>query len=349
MRLSVEDYFERNVIPLVVKQYPRAAEEMCVQILGSHGMGNADEDSDLDAVVWLDDATWDRLGTKLQALLDERPEKFGPPHVQKLRGHPEITVLPFSCLGQRKGFLESRAFPPWEKVTIEELCEIHQSLVLQDPHGVFERLRELTTPECYPERLWVQTLVLKLQKLGLDLAQYERSAPRGHALAAQMAMGDVIEELLQVGFVLNKQYYPWRPHLRWAFERLPRLATRALPDIDLAASAPDWDKKLAAALAVREFYLEYVDDKSILRPETIEGLRMRDRFESWRDPDWRMLRARHGSKMADENAVRTILQTGPLGADDGLEPKGDGVPPLSGDIPRPNRHPLWRQNRAGRW
>ena len=239
--------------------------------------------------------------------------------------------------------------PPWQKVTFEEFYEIHRSLVLRDPHGLFERLREATSPGQYPERLWVKALVLKLQKLGLDLAQYEQSAPRGHALAAQMATGDAVEDLLHVGFLLNKQYYPWRPHLRWAFQQLPRLAARVLPDIDLAAFAPDWNKRLAAALTVRDLYLEYVEEKSILRPETIEGLRMRDRFESWRDPDWRMLRARHGRKMADENAIRNILQTGPLGADDGLETKGDGTPPLYGDLPRPNRYPLWRQSRAWRW
>ena len=339
---DVRQYFEETIVPLIAKGYPKVAADMSVQVLGSYGLGIADSMSDLDALVWLDDALWKTHAAGAQSLLDAYPEKFAPVHVQKKRGHPEFQVWPLSFLGKRKDFLEDKPNPPWDKVSFEQLYEIQENLVLRDPHGLFQRLREATAPGQFPDRLWIKRIVLRLKRLGQDIAEYEQSERRGGSLAGRLILSSVIEGLLALGFLVNKNYYPWRTHLRWAFEKLPRLASRALPVIDLIVSGPDWRKKLDAIMAVRKLYTDYIKEKNILAPEIVDGLLMGERLDEWGDVEWRNLRAKYGRKVVEEDVIQGILSASPPGALDGLTETGDGLPRAGGDPMTLNRSPLWR-------
>ena len=55
MNRDVRTHFEEAIIPLIARRHPEVASEMCILVRGSFGLGIADEHSDLDAIIYLDD------------------------------------------------------------------------------------------------------------------------------------------------------------------------------------------------------------------------------------------------------------------------------------------------------
>ena len=261
-------------------------------------MGIADRFSDLDAIVWLDDPLWKTHGGQVQLVLQQREQqqkRFAPAEY----GYSEIYVWPLRWLGHLREFLESKETLPWEKVKIEEFYELQESLVLQDPDGVFHRLREATAPERFPQWLWRKLLIEELNKLADDILEFRTEAPRRKVIEASIILGSILEDLLHLGFFINRRYYPWRKHLRWAFEKLPVLAPKILRNVDVIASSRRWKEKLASIEAVRDVCLKYIREKHVLPPEVLDDLVWADRFEAWSNPNWRDRIAR-GEQKAKE-------------------------------------------------
>ncbi len=288
MQSDIKTFFENKIIPLITEKYPRVASEMSIQIQGSYGLGIADEYSDLDVIIWLDDLLWKEQGGQVQLLLEHIP-KFA-----KSVSHCEISVWPLSWLGYRKEFLQDKADLPWENVKFEELYELQNNSVLRDPNNIFQTLKVATSPERFPTWLWKKQLIIKFKKfLCDDFSELNLTTRRDRTSEAQIIFGCVLEDLFHLGFLINKQYYPWRTHLRWAFQKLPNPISQVLSDIDVVTSSPDWNKKLASIKVIVEIYRRYIAEKNILSeidilsPELTQELIWAERLKAWSKPDWR--------------------------------------------------------------
>ena len=288
---DIRTYIEGTIVPLIAERHPEVAPQMSILIGGSFGLGIADELSDLDANIYLDDPLWKSHGNQLQLTLQHCPPKFAC-----TVGHPEICVCPMSGLlsGHHKEFLEATADLPWEKVGIEDLYEIQENLLLRDPHSILRTLREATAPKRFPDWLWRKLLISKLGRLIVDdLGELRSTISRRRILEAHLILACVLEDLMHIGFILNRAYWPWRTHLRWAFEKLPSLASRALLHLHVATSRNHWDERLAAVEAVKDLYVEHIRDSKVL-PEIdlsaaslTEELTWAQRLEAWSNPNWR--------------------------------------------------------------
>jgi hypothetical protein len=289
---KVDEYFEGFVIPRIAKSFPKAASHMAVRIEGSVGLGIDDEFSDLEASVYLDDELWKTVGWQLQILVNHCIRESCP---WKPEGSV-ICVSRFSDLlaGQAIQLLQGEAKPRWERIPIVELFDAQEYLVLRDPNGLLEKLRNATAPEKIPDRLWKKWLLLAFKKLlWEDLGELTVSVKRGRMAESQILLGCVIEDLLRLGFIVNRRYYPWRKHLLWAFARLPAPAPDVLPQLDVIAHSLEWDRKLAAIEAAKEKYLAHVTEKGLLpevdfrAPGLEEELVWAERLQAWSNPDWR--------------------------------------------------------------
>ena len=267
MQNDVETYFEQTVIPLIAKEYPQVASEMSIQIAGSYGLGLADEYSDLDSVIWLDDALWKRQGGQVQLMLQHCPQKF----LADMGIHCEICVWPLSWLRERREFLENKENLPWEKVTFEELFEIQENLIIRDPHGVFHKLKEATAPERFPAQLWKKKLILEFKKLVFsDLSELESMVNRDKALEAQIIFGRVLEGL---------DGYP---------------------------SSHNWGERIASIESIASIYREHIANSNmlpeidILATDLDYELTWAERCEAWSNPGWRdwIVKCGQGAKEA---------------------------------------------------
>jgi len=62
MSVKVIDYFDNVIIPMIHREHPQVYADMSIMILGSVGLGIDDKFSDMEAAIYLDDATWHKHG-----------------------------------------------------------------------------------------------------------------------------------------------------------------------------------------------------------------------------------------------------------------------------------------------
>ncbi|MHB1296546.1 MAG: DUF4037 domain-containing protein [Anaerolineae bacterium] len=286
MPRDVAAYFEDTLFPFLAARFPEAAREMSLQIHGSYGLGIADEYSDLDAILYLDDPLWRREGRAVQLALEHDAPRFLSADSAVLHEHAQINVWPHSWLGDMRGFLEDGATPPWDKVSPEGLLEVQRNLVLRDPQGIFARLREATDPEKAPEWFWKKLLIQAFSQVDDGLLTYGQLARRGLTLEAAIIGGQLVQGLMQTGLLLCRRYYPWPTHLRWAFEELGAPVAPVLPLLDTLAGAESLDARLAAARMARAFYGQAVVARGLLTEEMLANLVWADRLKAWQRADW---------------------------------------------------------------
>jgi len=70
--------------------------------------------------------------------------------------------------------------------------------------------------------------------------------------------------LLEIGFMVCRQYYPFRKHLSWAFGRLPPPVSDLQPQLDLLAVSTDWQERLSIMETIYNFYRDYILSESLL-------------------------------------------------------------------------------------
>ncbi len=188
MERNIRTCFEETVIPLITERCPGVSSEMSVQIRGSYGLGIADEFSDSDAVIWLDDTIWRAHGGQVQLMIVHELPRFGPRKISEEHKHPEICVWPLSWLGPLMRFVNGQSELPWEEVSPGDLFEIQNCLVLRDPRGIFQRLREGTRPDRFPQHLWKKRLIQTLKKLDDDITEYRQVIRRKHMIDGRAGM-----------------------------------------------------------------------------------------------------------------------------------------------------------------
>lgn len=285
MPADIQSYFEQSIIALIAERYPEVASKMSILVSGSFGLGLADESSDLDAVTNLEHTLWKAQAGQVQLLLEHSTLSFA-----KTVGHPEICVHPASWLldGHHTEFLDSEKTPPWEQMAIENLFELQENLVVHDPPRLLHRLREATAPGRYPDWLWRKQLMTTLRKLRYDdLSDLETTVRRRKTLEAAVILGCVLEDLVRLGFFIHRQYYPWRTHWRWTFEKLPAPATSVPEQIDTMLSSAQWEEKLAAGYHARDLCVDTITGRGLLPPDILEDFGWAIMCKAWSDPNWR--------------------------------------------------------------
>lgn len=178
-----------------------------------------------------DDPLWRDKGGQVQLMLEHDIQKFVPTDIPE-HGHAEVHVSPLSGLGIRKQFLNGTLDMPWEQVSFEDLFEIQNNLVLRDGASVFRKLRQSTKPEVLPQALWKKLLIQHLKRLDDDIIEYRQVVRRNRELEQTIYAGRLLQNLLYIGFLVVREYWPWPTHLYWAFSRLPAPACEVLPDLE---------------------------------------------------------------------------------------------------------------------
>jgi hypothetical protein len=262
------------------------------------GLGSHDEWSDLDATIYLDDGLWKARGGELQLALMHGLPRFSRysephcsfpenPHRWAVTGHPEICVHPVSWLLDHAslGFLSREQDPPWEEVSFEALYAIQNDVVLRDPHGTLRKLREASAVEQYPDWLWRKSLILRLADLKGEPWDFEKAVRRDKIVEAQMVLGPLLQALLQIGFIIERSYFPWRKHLWAAFRQLP-LAEEVGHQLDTAATSPAWDARVDALNQIVARYTDAIIERGHLTSEMLEHLPQAKGEEAWSESDW---------------------------------------------------------------
>jgi hypothetical protein len=289
MSEQVTQYFERTVLPGIDAAFPHLTSQISIQVEGSCGLGIADEHSDLEANVYLEDPIWRSEGARLQLLLEDM--KKACPFRDSI-----ISASPVSgLLGNRaKALLSGDSDLPWEELDHEDLFSLHETLVVHDGLEIFQKLRVATLPGKIPDWIWKKRLLIQMKRLVWEnLPELESCVKRSRNPEAHILFGLAVHDILQIGFTLSRRYHPWRTHLRWAYAKLPDLSDSVLPLLDSATSALEWPARLDAIRSVRSIYIDTVAERNLLpeidihRRDLGEELLWAERLEAWKNPNWR--------------------------------------------------------------
>jgi hypothetical protein len=292
MHEKITDYLENTVMPVIRRRHPQVLGEISVMILGSVGLGLDDEHSDLEAGIYLDDPVWKQFGGQLQLSLNELVREANP---WKADGSL-LSVYPQSWLLDHQGikFLQDSGTPPWGKVSFEALYEMQENLIYYDPKGVLSGLRAAAAPDQYPDALWKKALITNLRQLVYeDFSELRQCVLRKLPGESCILLGQVLKELYQLGFLVCRRYYPWRKHIRWAFDRLPEPVSGCGARLDAICDASDWYEKIKLIQSLIDDYLNYIESNGLLpeidfkRADLNNELIWSDRLKAWENPDWR--------------------------------------------------------------
>jgi len=278
MARGIVTYFERETFPFIDAEFPDVSSHAAILIEGSVGLGLQDEWSDLDAVIYLADDLWKERGGQLQlALYHDVPpfcpqpvlycETPGDAYAWPAFGHPEICVHPVSWLldHHAEPFLSGAEELSWEGVGIEYLYALQHDLVVRDPHGILATLKATTVPERYPEWLWQKRLINSLANL------------KGVPLEL---------ELMQLGFLIERRYYPYRKHISHAFRKLA-FADELVPFVEQASTGDDWVARVEAVQGLVRRLTTTMLECGTTSADVLEDLFGARNGEAWISPDWR--------------------------------------------------------------
>ncbi|MCL1859041.1 MAG: DUF4037 domain-containing protein [Oscillospiraceae bacterium] len=258
------NYFDNIIMPMIREKHSDILDEMSFMIGGSVGLGIDDELSDLDSAIWLPDDIWKQNGL-LQINLDKclRETNLWNPCGSGIQVYPLSWILD----GKGEKMLNSGNVP-WKKLSFDALYGLfvlHNQPIWHDPQDRLGRLRKMTMPEKMPEILWKKKLLEKIQAFvddGMD--EIRRCVNRGHYLDAFIPLGDAVKAMLELGFMVCRQYYPYRKHLSWAFNRLPSPISDLKSNFDLLYAAADWEARLNIMETIYNFYRDYIISNNLL-------------------------------------------------------------------------------------
>ena len=258
------NYFNNIIMPFIREKHSDILHEMSFQIEGSVGLGIDDEFSDVEAAIWLPDDIWKQNGM-LQINLDKCLLETN----LWQQGGSGIQVYPLSWIldGKGKKILESGNVP-WKKIPFDALYglfNLHNQPVWHDPQDRIGRLREMTAPEKMPDILWKKGLLTKIKAFVSDgMQEIHKCIDRKHFLDAHIPLGDAVKALLEIGFMVCRQYYPYRKHLSWAVGRLSSPISDLSSHFDLLSVAVDWQERFSIMETIYNFYRDYIISNNLL-------------------------------------------------------------------------------------
>jgi len=258
MKEKSKNFFEKIIMPMINDKHSDVLHEMSFQIQGSVGLGIDDEFSDVEAAIWLPDDIWKKNGM-LQINLD----KCLAENNLWQQGCSGIQVFPLSWILDGKGEkILAGGDIPWNEVAFDSLFglfTLHNQPIWYDPQDRLGKLRKMTAPEKMPEIIWKKALLEKIENFVSDgMQELNRCIDRKHYVDAFIPLGDAVKALLEIGFIISREYYPFRKHLSWAFSRLPSKISSLGYNFKLLSETTDWQTRLYQLEEVYKCYKEYI-------------------------------------------------------------------------------------------
>lgn len=108
----------------------------------------------------------------------------------------------------------------WLTLTGQAVLEVTAGEVFYDDDGRLTAAREVLA--WYPDDVWLLVLAVAWRRLAEGLPLLGRSAKRGDALGVGVLAGRVVEDLMRLGFLVERRWSPWSKWLSIVFATLPR-------------------------------------------------------------------------------------------------------------------------------
>ena len=155
----------------------------------------------------------------------------------------------------------------WLSIPEEDIIHIINGELWHDPSEAFTNIRK-KFKNYYPEKVWKRRIAHWCRYCsGMGSYALKRAILRDNNVFATVAFGKTIRWYVQLGFLLDRVYFPYDKWIWHFFEKLPRMADRLSNLIEESVKmSTDWNRKLDLLDEMADVIdLTLVEDK-IIKP-----------------------------------------------------------------------------------
>ncbi len=315
-----ERYYWEIVRPILDHSFPGLSYSAALigpgsEVLGFDTARSSDHHWGLRLILFLSTKDWPAMSPRVDEVLRLRlpvqflgystnfsmpdPNDGGVRHVQPIDHGPinhmiELTTV--SDFGRRElGIDPFIEFVPQDWLTFEEqrLLSLTRGRVFHDGLGQLGVLRQKLA--YYPQDVWLYLLAAEWQKISQEEAFVGRTGEVGDELGSRLVAARLVQSLMRLGFMMERQYIPYSKWFGTGFSRLA-CAPRLLPVLHGVLAAETWPEREAPLCQAYEITAEMHNALGITPPVATQ-------------PTFyfgRPFRVIHGDKVAEEiqKAVR---------------------------------------------
>lgn len=271
-------FFEKIVKPAMEQVCPQ---QLATAACGRFGMGS--ECISMDDVISRDH----HWGPKVEILLpDDLFEKTNPDIWNKVA---ERFPREFDGFKLESGYVGSpglapegissflsrtigRTSPPeshldWLAIPEEDIVHVVNGEVWHDPTGEFSRIRAIFD-EYYPDAVWKRRLAHWCRYAsGMGLYWIRRAWLRQNSVFLYTSFANTLKRTLELGFLLNRTYFPYDKWLYPLFRRLNYLAPEMIPLVEEAATdSTPWQRRFEILETLHSMIDQYMVELGLVRP-----------------------------------------------------------------------------------
>lgn len=229
-RQMFEDFYYEYGEPMLQKKFPAFLDKIAIGKVGegSDCFGFDDEislDHDFGPgfCMWVTKATYDQIGTFLQAEYDKLPTTFrGVTRTNMETGKGRVGVCIIEDFYKRIIGIEKTpvTLEEWSKVEEFALATATNGWILKDEEGIFTRIRNQLL-EYYPNEIWLSKIAQSMYSISqYGQYNYGRMARRADVVTAEQCRSQFIKSVMELIYLLNRTY---APYYKWMFKGMEKL------------------------------------------------------------------------------------------------------------------------------
>lgn len=230
-----EKYYEAYGRKMIEENFPEIRDQIAAGLVGqgSECLGFDDEismdhDYGPSFCIWLPKDIYQTYGAKLQEAYQNLPQEFMGFHgrVEEEHGKGRVGAL---CLEDFYADILGRSTVPdtiqeWLSMDEHALATATNGKIFADNLGQFSNIRDGLL-SYYPKEVWLRRIVQSMAKAAqAGQYNYARAMKRGERIAAEIALTEFIQEIMQLVYLLNRKY---APYYKWMHRGMQELSSCA--------------------------------------------------------------------------------------------------------------------------
>ncbi|MBI2437418.1 MAG: DUF4037 domain-containing protein [Lentisphaerae bacterium] len=268
-------FFEGHARQAFARECPQLFEQMAIGVfgMGSDTLGLDDELSR--------DHHW---GPRLNILVPAKELAAAPqalaPVVKKFPASFEGFALTFdSVLGMGvsveslSAFLQRFLGLPrapandleWLSMPAPDMLHVVGGEIFHDPSGAFTAVRQQLS--YFPDLVWKRRLAHHSRVYsGYGVYGIHRAIKRNNLPFAVMSLGLTLMKGLELAFLLNRRYYPYKKWLYSMFVKLPSLATELDALVQRIVTTEDWPERIRCFDQMSDIFYGDMERQGLIQP-----------------------------------------------------------------------------------
>jgi len=162
----------------------------------------------------------------------------------------------------------------WLTIPAQKLREVTAGAVYYDGSGHLTKLRQRFA--YYPQEVWLYLLAAGWRRIGQEGPLMSRAGFVGDEIGSAVIGARLVRDIMNLAFLLEKQYAPYPKWFGTAFQQL-KSAAELSPLLRRVQLAPDWQEREAALIPAYEYLARTHNSLGITKkmPETVSDFHNR--------------------------------------------------------------------------